>query len=84
MSYLFLRLASRVKEINFWFAFRSKTLTSLRVLNSRPLDCCFNFSFYYIIMGPLQLTVKWYRIHQAGEQATHWDNNNNNNNNDFI
>ena len=24
-------------------------------------------------MGPLQLAVTWYKIHQAGEQATHWD-----------
>ena len=25
------------------------------------------------IMGPLQLAVTWYKIHHAGEQATHWD-----------
>ena len=24
-------------------------------------------------MGPLQLAVTWYKIHHAGEQATHWD-----------
>ena len=24
-------------------------------------------------MDPLRLTVSWYRIHHAGEQATHWD-----------
>ena len=24
-------------------------------------------------MGPLQLTVTWYKIHHVGEQATHWD-----------
>ena len=24
-------------------------------------------------MGPLQLTVTWYKIRHAGEQATHWD-----------
>ena len=24
-------------------------------------------------MGSLQLTVTWYKIHLAGEQATHWD-----------
>ena len=26
-----------------------------------------------LVMGPLQLTVTWYRIRHAGEQATHWD-----------
>ena len=25
------------------------------------------------MMGPLQLTVTWYKIHHAGKQATHWD-----------
>ena len=25
------------------------------------------------LMGPLQLAVTWYKIHHAGEQATHWD-----------
>ena len=25
------------------------------------------------VIGPLQLTVTWYRICHAGEQATHWD-----------
>ena len=25
------------------------------------------------VMGPLQLAVTWYKIHHAGEQATHWD-----------
>ena len=25
------------------------------------------------LMGPLQLTVTWYKIHHAEEQATHWD-----------
>ena len=24
-------------------------------------------------MGPLQLMITWYKIHLAGEQATHWD-----------
>ena len=24
-------------------------------------------------MGPLQLKITWYKIHHAGEQATHWD-----------
>ena len=24
-------------------------------------------------MDPLQLTVTWYKIRHAGEQATHWD-----------
>ena len=23
--------------------------------------------------GPLQLAVTWYKIHHAGEQATHWN-----------
>ena len=27
-------------------------------------------------MGPLQLTVTWYKIHHTGEQATHWDTQN--------
>ena len=27
----------------------------------------------YHPMGPLQLAVTWYKIHHAGEQATHWD-----------
>ena len=26
-----------------------------------------------VLMGPLQLTVIWYKIHHAGEQAMHWD-----------
>ena len=31
--------------------------------------------FYMYILGPLQLHVAltWYKIHHAGEQATHWD-----------
>ena len=24
-------------------------------------------------MGPLQLTVTWYKVHHAGEQVAHWD-----------
>ena len=26
-----------------------------------------------VAAGPLQLTVTWYKIHLAGEQATQWD-----------
>ena len=26
-----------------------------------------------LLMGRLQLAVTWYKIHHAGEQATHWD-----------
>ena len=33
------------------------------------------------IMGPLQLTVTWYKLHLAGEQATHWDIQNKRNSN---
>ena len=28
---------------------------------------------YSFRMGPLQPMITWYRIHHAGEQATHWD-----------
>ena len=33
-----------------------------------------NLSISIIVMGLLQLAVTWYKIHHAGEQATHWDN----------
>ena len=32
-------------------------------------------------MGPLQLTVTWYKIRHAGEQAAHWDIQNKENSN---
>ena len=32
-------------------------------------------------MGPLQLAVTWYKIHHAGERATHWDIQNKENSN---
>ena len=28
--------------------------------------------YFCALMGPLQLAVTWYKIHHAGEQATHW------------
>ena len=43
---------------------------SYRILNRT--HCVVSFHSYSLI-GPLQLKITWYKIHHAGEQATHWD-----------
>ena len=39
----------------------------------RNLKRLYPEELFFITMGPLQLAVTWYKIHHAGEQATHWD-----------
>lgn len=43
-------------------------------LQSFTCNCCANStSLTNFTIGPLQLTVTWYKIHLAGEQIAHWE-----------
>ena len=75
--YLFLSNSSNLIVTVYSKLERHFSSTEVKFLNLQVLIAVMRHEHFSRLssrlMGPLQLKIAWYKIHHAGEQATHWD-----------